>query len=69
MLPEPVRRVGSALSVALVMVKKFEIAQSIPIRTVQSTHLRTVKTATVRALENEGIEFHQDRKRAYVGLD
>jgi len=30
---------------------------------------REAKTATVRALENEGVEFHQDRKRAYVSLD
>ncbi|WP_083218856.1 hypothetical protein [Bradyrhizobium icense] len=52
---------AAAADIALATLKRFEIGHSTPIR--------TVKTAIVRALEAEGIQFHQDRKRASVSLD
>jgi DNA-binding XRE family transcriptional regulator len=52
---------ASAAGIALNTVKNFETGYSKPIR--------TVKSAIVRTLEHQGIEFHTDGKRAYVSLD
>ncbi|MCK1367252.1 helix-turn-helix transcriptional regulator [Bradyrhizobium sp. 62] len=52
---------AKAANVALATLKRFEIGQTQPIP--------TVKSAIVRALEAQGIEFDYDRKRASVSLD
>ena len=52
---------AAAADIALATLKRFEIGHSKPIK--------TVKTAIVRALEAEGIEFLKDRKRAFVSLE
>jgi|SRR3954465_6006497 hypothetical protein len=56
--PQP--DLASAAGIALGTLKNFEGGQSNPIR--------RVKSAIVRALENEGIEFHQDRRRCLCQL-
>ncbi|WP_208024801.1 transcriptional regulator [Bradyrhizobium sp. 1(2017)] len=52
---------ANAANVALATLKRFEIGHTQPIPTVRS--------AIVRALEAQGIQFHYDQKRAYVSLD
>jgi transcriptional regulator with XRE-family HTH domain len=54
-------QLASAADIALATLKRFEIGHRTPIR--------AVKAAIVRALEEQGIEFHQDKKRAYVSVE
>jgi DNA-binding XRE family transcriptional regulator len=51
---------ASAAEIALATLKRFEIGHRTPIR--------AIKGAIVRALEDEGIEFHHDGKRAGVSV-
>ena len=51
---------ASAAHVALATLKRFEIGSRIPIHAIRS--------AIIRALEDEGIEFFHDGKRAGVSL-
>jgi hypothetical protein len=51
---------ASAAEIALATLKRFEIGHRTPIR--------AVKAAIVRALVDEGIEFHHDGKRTGVSI-
>ncbi len=52
---------ADAADIALATLKRFEIGHTQPIA--------TVKSAIIRALEAQGIQFNQERGRAYVSLD
>jgi transcriptional regulator with XRE-family HTH domain len=54
------RDLASAAAISAATVKRVEIGYHAPIR--------AVKTAIVRALEDEGIEFHHDGKQAGVTI-
>jgi predicted transcriptional regulator len=54
------RDLASAAEISAATVKRIEIGYHAPIR--------SVTTAIVRALEDQGIEFHHDGKRAGVSV-